>query len=92
MLVKALGEFAGASVEKCITREILDPTYVAFLDLAYNIGSGAFCRSTVVRKFNAGDRRGACDALLLFNKAGGKVIPGLTARRERERALCLKGI
>ncbi|MEE8628189.1 MULTISPECIES: lysozyme [Methylobacterium] len=92
MLVKALGEFADTSVERCVKVPIPDPVYVAFLDLAYNIGAGAFCKSTVVRRWNAGDRAGACDALLLFNRAGGRVVPGLTARRQRERALCRMGI
>jgi len=92
MLVKALGEFADTSVERCIKGPIADEPYVAFLDLAYNIGAGAFCKSTVVRRWNAGDKAGACDAVLMFNRAGGQVVPGLTARRQRERALCLKGI
>lgn len=92
MLVKALGEFADTSVERCIKGPIADEPYVAFLDLAYNVGAGAFCKSTVVRRWNAGDKAGACDAVLKFNRAGGRVVPGLTARRQRERALCLKGI
>lgn len=58
--------------------------------LAYNIGVGGYCRSTVAKRFNAGDGRGACDAFRLWNKAGGRVIPGLVRRREYERAICLK--
>jgi lysozyme len=92
MLVKALGEFADASVERCIKGPIADEPYVAFLDLAYNVGASAFCKSTVVKRWNAGDKAGACNAVLLFNRAGGKVVPGLVARRKREQALCLKGI
>lgn len=64
--------------------------YVAELSLTFNIGVGAFCRSTVARRTNAGDLRGACDAIPLFNKAGGKVIKGLVKRRAQERALCLE--
>jgi lysozyme len=94
MLVKALGEFAETSVERCIKAPISDEAYVAFLDLAYDIGSGAFCKSTVVKRWNAGDKAGACDALLLFTRSKGvkQPVPGLVARRKRERALCLKGI
>lgn len=92
MLVKALGEFADSSVERCIKTPIKDEPYVAFLDLAYNIGAGAFCQSTVVKRWNAGDKAGACDAVLLFNRSGGQVRKGLVLRRQRERALCLKGI
>lgn len=65
---------------------------VASVSLAYNIGTSGFCRSTAARRFNAGQWRGGCDAFLMWNKAGGRAVRGLTLRRERERALCLKGI
>lgn len=64
----------------------------AAVSLAYNIGTGAYCRSTVARRFNAGDWRGGCDAFLMWNKAGGRVIRGLDDRRRRERAICMKGL
>ena len=63
----------------------------ALLSLAYNIGASALRSSTLLRKFNAGDRQGAADQFLRWNKAQGKVLPGLTARRQRERALFLGG-
>lgn len=65
---------------------------VASVSLAYNIGTRGFCRSTAARRFNAGNWRGGCDAFLMWNKAGGRVVRGLVLRRERERALCLKGL
>jgi len=65
---------------------------VASVSMAYNIGTTGFCRSTAARRFNAGNWRGGCDAFLMWNKAGGRVVRGLTLRRERERALCLKGL
>ena len=45
--------------------------------------------STLLRKLNAGDYAGAADEFLRWNKAGGKVLNGLTRRREAERALFL---
>lgn len=60
--------------------------------LIFNIGTGGFCRSTAARRFNAGNWRGGCDAFLMWNKAGGREVRGLTLRRQRERALCLKGL
>jgi lysozyme len=57
--------------------------------LAYNIGARAYGRSTVARRFEAGDWRGACDAFLRWNHAGGRVIRGLDNRRRYERRLCL---
>lgn len=62
----------------------------AAVSLAYNIGTGAYCRSTVDRRFDAGQWRAACDAFLMWNKAGGKVVNGLDRRRRAERDLCLK--
>lgn len=74
----------------CVHAPLTDGQKIAFVDAAYNIGIGAFCGSSMAKKANAGDMQGACDALLLWNKAGGKVINGLTARRQKERELCLK--
>lgn len=65
---------------------------VASVSLAYNIGTGGFCRSTAARHFNAGRWRQGCDAFLAWNKAGGRVVRGLALRRQRERALCLRGL
>lgn len=62
----------------------------AAISLAYNIGTAGYCRSTADRRFDAGDWRGACDAMLMWNKAGGRVVNGLDRRRRAERALCLK--
>lgn len=62
----------------------------AAISLAYNIGAKKFCGSTVARRFKARDWRGACDAFLAWNRAGGNVLPGLVRRREDERRLCLQ--
>jgi lysozyme len=65
--------------------------YVADLSLTYNVGVGAFCKSTVARLQNAGQVRESCGAFMKFVKAGGRVVNGLVKRRLQERALCLKG-
>lgn len=64
----------------------------AAVSLAYNIGVGAYCRSSVDRAFDAGRWREGCDAMLKFNRAGGRVVAGLARRRAAERTLCLKGV
>jgi lysozyme len=89
LLASRLIEF-NEGVERCVKRPMNDGQRTAFVSLAYNIGTGAFCKSTAVRRFNDGDEAGACDAILRFNKAGGKVWTGLQRRREAERKLCLK--
>lgn len=62
-------------------------------DFAFNAGASAYCGSTMARRFGAGDFVGGCDAFLAWNKAtvNGKlvIVPGLVARRQAERAMCL---
>ena len=63
----------------------------AYASLAYNIGAGAFCRSTLLKKLKQTppDYEGACREILRWNRAGGQVLPGLTRRREAEYRLCM---
>ena len=60
----------------------------ALVSLVFNIGTGAFKGSTVLRRLNAGNRRGAADAILMWTVGG----PGLPDRRKRERALFLTAV
>lgn len=64
----------------------------ASVSLAYNIGTSGFCRSTVARRFNAGDWRGGCNAFYSWRYAGGKELRGLANRRRDEIAVCLTGL
>jgi lysozyme len=61
--------------------------FSALVSFVYNVGEGAFRSSTLLRKLNAGDYLGAAEQLLRWNKAGGVVLGGLTARRKAEKAL-----
>jgi lysozyme len=79
-----------AMVEKCIHVPMPDYRHAAIISFTYNVGGGALCKSSVARKLNAGDVQGGCDALLLYDKANGKVIKGLQTRRQSERKLCLR--
>jgi lysozyme len=91
MLIKGLGEFADG-IERCVPSVAVmpDPRYIAHLSLAWNIGVGGYCKSSIARLENAGHTVAACDSFLKYNRAGGVVFPGLTRRREKERALCLR--
>lgn len=93
MLGNALVDFE-TGMRRCLKNPdaIPDESYVAFLSLSYNIGTNAFCGSTVARRANAGNLKGACDAISWWNKAGGRVVRGLVNRRADERKLCLKGL
>jgi lysozyme len=64
--------------------------YDALVSIAFNIGVGAFLRSTLLKKLNRGDYLGAADQFLVWNKSGGKLTKGLENRRKRERALFLR--
>lgn len=63
----------------------------AFVSWAYNVGSAAACRSTLVKKLKQTppDYEGACRELLKWVYAGGRVLPGLVTRREAEYRRCM---
>lgn len=77
------------AIRQCIHVPLYQHEFDAYISLAYNIGTGAFCRSTLVRKLNAKDYAGACEEIRRWNKAGGKVLPGLVKRRDVEYRTCM---
>lgn len=91
MLGSRLIEFS-AGVDRCLTVEVPAESYAAFLSFAYNVGTGNFCKSTMVRKANAGDLVGACNEFPKWAKAAGIELPGLVNRRREERTYCLRGV
>lgn len=71
----------------------------SFLDLAWNVGVGAVCKSTAAKRAATKDWRGSCEAMTWFNRAGGKVVRGLDLRRKNgdaarigDREICLAGL
>ncbi|EJD6583980.1 MULTISPECIES: lysozyme [Providencia] len=76
-------------VDPLIKVDIDDNTRAAIYSFAYNVGTGAFARSTMLKKLNAGDIAGACNELKRWTYAGGKEWKGLITRREIEKAVCL---
>jgi lysozyme len=93
MLVESMREHEKGML-KCIKNPdaLKDGAYGAFLSFTYNVGVGAFCKSTLAKKVNAGDVRGACNELMKWDKAKGIRLPGLTRRRAEERQLCMRGL
>jgi len=63
----------------------------AFVSLTFNIGSGAFCRSSLVRKLKQTppDYVGACAEILRWDRFQGNPLAGLTKRRQDEHRLCV---
>ncbi|NNM74748.1 lysozyme [Enterovirga sp. DB1703] len=92
-LIERANEFA-AGVESCVpsAKDMPVERYAAHVSLAYNIGTSAYCKSSIARLTNAGDVRGGCNAFLLYVKAGGITLKGLVNRRNEERRMCLKGL
>ena len=64
----------------------------ALIDFAYNVGIGALKSSTLLKKLNNSDFIGASDEFKKWNKGDGKVLKGLTIRRENERKLFIKEV
>ena len=80
-----------AKMRRCVRVPVTQGEWDAYTSLAYNIGTGAFCGSTLVRKLNAGDYAGACKQILRWDKQKGRVLRGLTRRRNAEYKLCVGG-
>ena len=76
-------------IKACIKVPLAQNEYDSFVSLSYNIGSKAFCSSTLVKKLNTYDYEGACNEILKWDKFRGKPLPGLTKRRQQENKQCL---
>jgi lysozyme len=90
-LVRALQDvqkFEGA-LKKCVKVPLHQYEYDAYMSLTYNIGHGAFCGSTLVRKLNAQQYTEACAEILKWDKFKGQPLRGLTIRRQKEHQQCI---
>ena len=85
MDVQAAVNACDANAPKNLTQNQFD----ALVVFTFNVGVGAEAHSTLLAKLNAGDVAGAADEFLRWDHAGGVVVPGLTRRRQAERALFL---
>jgi len=88
MLEARLPKYWG-EIKPCIHVETSDNEKIAYTSFSYNLGSGAFCKSMIDRKLNAGDHKGACNAMMAYTHARGVVVKGLVNRRTEERKICL---
>lgn len=88
-----LNEDVGAHYDRlaqCIDTMIVPVSVQAsFLELGFNVGTGAACSSTMARKINAGDYEGACAELGRWVNAGGVVVRGLVNRRNASEEMCV---
>lgn len=89
--------FEGA-LKECVRVPLAQREYDAYIQFSYNVGSSAFCRSTLVQRLNTADYSGACGELLRWRFFQGKdcALPenarlcgGLAARRQAEYRQCM---
>lgn len=76
-------------VYKCVNAPMTPKQFDAFTMFTYNVGVSSFCKSTLLKDFNAGNPAKACDGLLKWSYVNGKFVQGLRNRREYERKMCL---
>lgn len=79
------------AIDPLIRIPIPEPTRAALYSFTYNVGAGAFAKSTLLKKLNTGDIIGACDELKRWTFAGGVQWKGLISRREIEYTVCTWG-
>jgi lysozyme len=89
LLLKDMVKYENA-VKKYVKVPLNDNQYGALVSFTYNLGEGNFSKSTLLKKVNAKDFAGAANEFAKWNKAGGKVLNGLTRRRAAEAALFKK--
>lgn len=85
------------SLKACVKVPLHQWEYDAYVHLEYNIGATNFCTSTLVKRLNAGDYQGACNAILMWKRVGdvdcsapgNKTCSGLWERRKRLHKSCL---
>ncbi len=75
-------------IDPMITVALPETTKAALYSFTYNVGVGAFSRSTLLKLLNSGDLLGACGELRLWVYAGGKKWKGLITRRQIEEEVC----
>lgn len=80
------------TVDRVIKVSIHPLMRAACLSLAYNIGAGAFAKSTLVRRINERDWAACPAAFKMYRIGGGRVLTGLVNRRADEAALFMRGV
>lgn len=89
LLKKDLVKFERGVLRLC-PNYLTQPRFDALVSFAFNVGLGNLQSSTLRQKHNRGDILGAAQEFLKWNKAGGRVLRGLTVRRQDESNLYLQ--
>jgi lysozyme len=89
LLEKDLQRFQDGVSRLCPAADDRQSHFDAMVAFSFNVGLGNLQSSTLRMKYNRGEYEAAADEFLKWNKAGGKILAGLTRRRVAERALFL---
>jgi lysozyme len=81
--------WAEKTVNQYIKVPLTQDEFDALVDFVFNVGSGNFVKSTLLKLLNHNDLIGAAHELELWDHAGDKVVSGLLIRRKKEEALFL---
>ncbi|MBF0892763.1 lysozyme [Gluconobacter sp. LMG 1744] len=80
------------TLQGAVRAPLTDNQWAALTSFTYNVGLTAALGSTLLREVNAGNIASAADQFLRWNLSKGRVIPGLTNRRQKERSVFLGGV
>lgn len=83
---------AQKAVDRLVKVPMTNERRAALISFVFNAGEGNFAKSTILRKLNQGDTRGACAEISRWVYAGGKKLAGLVKRRAEERHYCEVGL
>ena len=85
---KLIKKYEGFS--KYVSGTLTQNQFDALVSFCYNVGQSNLLSSTLLKKLNNKDYKGASNEFLKWNKSGGKVLQGLANRRKDEREVFLK--
>ncbi|MFT3987169.1 lysozyme [Aestuariivirga sp.] len=86
ILTADIGTFS-RSVMRYVGRELTDNQFSALVSFAFNVGTGNFAKSSVLKAVNRGDFKSVPWRIQLWTKANGRTLPGLVKRRAAESHL-----
>ena len=90
MLMEELVEYENY-IDQAVTVPLAQCQYDAMVSWVYNLGNGNLTSSTLLKVLNSGDYDGVPAQMMRWNKAGGKVLEGLTRRRQAEADMFSNG-
>mgnify|MGYP006164041645 FL=1 len=86
MLIEEMNEYEGY-INNSVRVDLTQNQFDAMVSWVYNLGNGNLNASTLLKVLNSGDYAGVPAQMMRWNKAGGKVLEGLTRRRQAEADL-----